>query len=141
MSTTIYSGAGVGVNTSAGKCSRCGQMRACVRFDNFIMGRHDEVASALFCTLMCWPNLIDAISEGRELDAFEPEEPEPKKKRVTLRGQPWNVWDDGYRFWIEPADGNPLIDREPRSVLSYKHDDSPAAELAGLFFALLPNTP
>lgn len=61
------------------------------------------------------------------------------EKLVTLRGQPWLVSDDGYRFWLRPATGNPLVDREPRYALEYKHNDSPASELAELMFRHLPN--
>lgn len=60
-------------------------------------------------------------------------------KIVTLAGQPWEVYNDGYRFWLKPAEGNPLVDRSKIHCMEYKHNDGPAFELAELFFSLLPD--
>lgn len=58
-------------------------------------------------------------------------------KKIILRGQPWLVRKDDYRFYIKPTDSNPLLDREERSMLSFKHDDGPAEELAEFLYNLI----
>lgn len=69
---------------------------------------------------------------AEELTEFE--------KLVQLNGQPWIVrHEPSYRFYIRPAEGNPVADREERSCLSYKHDDiDEAYALAELMFKSLP---
>lgn len=59
-------------------------------------------------------------------------------KLVELRGQPWLVRLDSYRFYVRPAMDNPLVDREEMSCLEFKHNDGPASELAELLFRELP---
>lgn len=59
-------------------------------------------------------------------------------KQVELRGQQWLIYDDGYRFWCKPAEGNPLVDRGAHVMMEYKHFDAPADDLAKLMFASLP---
>lgn len=61
-----------------------------------------------------------------------------ERKRILLRGQPWWIWDDGYRFHIQPAPGNPLEDREPCVVFEYKHFDCPSG-LPELIMDSLPH--
>lgn len=50
--------------------------------------------------------------------------------KITLKGQNWYIRNDGYRFWLRPAETNPQIDKEPISLMEYKHNDGPMYELA-----------
>lgn len=60
-----------------------------------------------------------------------------ERKQIVLQGQPWWIWDDGYRFWVQPAEGNPAIDREPHIALEYKHFDYPQGLPELLFGSLI----
>lgn len=65
MSTTIYDTGPLAVAVCAQTCDRCGNRGECVELGMASTG-HDFTVYHL-CTLQCWPNLVDAISERREL--------------------------------------------------------------------------